>query len=134
MLQLLLFYVFCPLHNETIVTYTTSHTRTHINCATFLTRGPGGAPLQDHARHDYGRVTASFDKPPSRVVPQASQKGGSRCRTVRARATCVLKIKLKKKKRRNKQPACNEHSSTVINLMFVFYYFFVKQNILYLYL
>lgn len=137
MLQLLLFYVFLPLQrNNCHLHIPHTHTHTHLakTCAIFLTRGPGGGlRSQDHARHGYGRVTASFDKPPSRVVPQAgrpSPKGLSKgrvtlqddCVRVRGPRVC-FKDQAEEKKRRNKQPACNEHSSTVINLMFVFFYF-----------
>lgn len=144
MLQLLLFYVFLPLQrNNCHLHIPHTHTHTHLakTCAIFLTRGPGGGlRSQDHARHGYGRVTASFDKPPSRVVPQAgrpSPKGPSKgrvtlqddCVRVRGPRVCFKdQAEEKKKEETNSQPATNIPRLSLISCLFFFILFFCKAK------
>lgn len=127
MLQLLLFYVFCPLHNETIVTYTTSHT--HLTCATFLTRGPGGTPVP---RPRPSRPTEEWLLPLTNHHLAWYRKPLKRAG--HAAGLCVRGPRVfwrsswrKRKEETNSQPATNIPRLSLISCLF-FYYFFCKAK------
>lgn len=151
MLQLLLYitYVF---RKQLSPTHTLKHTLTQTlkhtpNSVTFLTRGPPpgqrppprGSAFRPRVTPVCGRVTASLVTAQHHRGPQAepprgirwpvltSQKGGSWC-------VCKCSSWSKKEQTASLQRK-QEHSSTVINLMFVFFLlFFCKAKYIYLYL